>query len=101
MATARILIVEDEIIVGLDIQARLESLGYEILGVEPAAEEAVDKAGEMRPDLVLMDIQLQGEMDGVEAARHIRTRFDIPVIFLTAYADEETLQRAKITEPHG
>ena len=63
--------------------------------------EAVEKAAEMRPDLVLMDIRLKGAMNGVEAAQEIRARFDIPVVYLTALADENTLQRAKVTEPCG
>jgi len=101
MAEVRILIVEDEGIEALDLEYRLESMGYAIQGIVATGEEAVDKAEELRPDLILMDIMLQGEIDGVTAAERIRARLDIPVIFLTAYADEKTLQRAKITEPYG
>lgn len=101
MATARILVVEDEGIVALDIKHRLEGLGYAVPAIAFAGEEAINTAAEIHPDLVLMDIQLKGKMDGVEAAEQIRARFDIPVIYLTAYADEKTLQRAKITEPFG
>ena len=101
MATAKILVVEDEGIVALDIKHRLEGLGYAVPAIAFAGEEAINTAAEIHPDLVLMDIQLKGQMDGVEAAEQLRARFDIPVIYLTAYADEKTLQRAKITEPFG
>jgi diguanylate cyclase (GGDEF)-like protein/PAS domain S-box-containing protein len=101
MKQARILVVEDESIVALDIQDRLESLGYEVPATVASGERAVEQAGALRPDLVLMDIQLQGRMDGVEAADQIRQRFGIPVIYLTANADHPTVQRAKVTEPFG
>lgn len=101
MTQTRILVVEDESVVALDIQGRLTNLGYEVPAVASHGEEAVLKAETLHPDVVLMDIQLKGELDGVEAAALIRTRFDIPVIFLTAYADGVTLQRAKTTESYG
>jgi len=101
MTQAQILIVEDESIVAIDIQHRLKSLGYAVSGVASSGEEALKKVEETRPDLVLMDILLEGAMDGVAAAEHIRARFNIPVVYLTAYADETTLQRAKVTEPYG
>jgi PAS domain S-box-containing protein len=101
MATTLILIVEDESVVALDIQTRLMSLGYAAPAIASTGQEAICRAEKLRPDLVLMDIQLKGEMDGVEAAGQIRTRFDIPVVFLTAYADGPTLERAKITESYG
>jgi diguanylate cyclase (GGDEF)-like protein/PAS domain S-box-containing protein len=101
MTQARILVVEDESIVAADIQDRLESLGYEVPTTVASGEKAVEQAGALRPDLVLMDIQLKGRMDGVEAADHIRQRFGIPVIYLTANADHPTVQRAKVTEPFG
>lgn len=101
MTLTRILVVEDESIVAMDIQDRLESLGYEVLGTVATGERAIEKAETLRPDLVLMDIQLQGEMDGVQAAGEIRRRFGVPVVFLTANADGPTVQRAKITEPFG
>ncbi len=101
MSDAKILIVEDEGIEALDIQQRLISLGYPTPEIVFSGEDAVKKAGEIYPDLVLMDIMLRGEIDGVTAAEQIHARFDIPVIYLTAYADEDTLQRAKITEPYG
>ena len=101
MTQARILVVEDESIVAADIQDRLESLGYEVPATVASGERAVEKAGALRPDLVLMNIQLNGRMDGVEAADQIRQRFGIPVIYLTANADHPTVQRAKVTEPFG
>ena len=101
MTQTRILVVEDESIVALDIQDRLESLGYEVPATVASGEKAIEQAGLLRPDLVLMDIQLQGRMDGVEAADQIRRRFGIPVIYLTANADHPTVQRAKFTEPFG
>jgi PAS domain S-box-containing protein/putative nucleotidyltransferase with HDIG domain len=98
---ARILIVEDEAIVAMDIQNTLESLGYVVPSIVFSGEEAIKKAAETQPDLVLMDIVLKGHVNGVEAAEEIRDRFDIPVVYLTAYADEKTFQRAKIAEPYG
>ena len=101
MAKAQILVVEDEGIVAEEIRSRLESLKYKIPAVAFSGEEAIEKAEEIHPDLVLMDIKLKGSMDGVTAAEQIRARFSIPVVFVTAYADEETLRRAKMTEPYG
>ncbi|GAB1544421.1 hypothetical protein NUACC21_70970 [Scytonema sp. NUACC21] len=101
MADARILIVEDERIVAKDISKRLKNLGYVVVAAVSSGEEAIEKAAETRPDLVLMDIRLKGKMDGIKASEQIRAEFNIPVIFLTAYADEKTLQRAKVTEPFG
>ncbi len=98
---AGILIVEDERIIAEDLRRTLESLGYSVAGIASSGEEAIKKAAETRPDLVLMDIRLQGRMDGTEAASRVRDEFDIPVVYLTAYADEGTLQRARITEPYG
>lgn len=101
MHDVKILIVEDEGIEALDIQHRLISLGYPTPDIAFSGEEAVQKAGEISPDLVLMDIMLPGEIDGITAAELIKACLDIPVIYLTAYADDNTLQRAKITEPNG
>lgn len=98
---ARILVVEDEAIVAMDISAMLRGLGYEIEGPASTGEEAVRLAESERPDLVLMDIMLRGGMDGVEAARRIREATGAPVVYLTAYADESTLLRAKVAEPLG
>ena len=101
MAAKHILVVEDETIVAEDIKNRLEKLGYSVTFVVSSGDEAVEKASESHPDLVLMDIRLEGKMDGIKAARIIHNRFNIPVVYLTAYADDKTLQRAKITEPYG
>ena len=101
MNKGRIMIVEDEGITALSIQRKLETLGYEVPVAVGSGEEAVEQAEQAAPDLVLMDIRLAGEMDGVEAADQIKTQFDIPVVYLTAYADEDTFQRAKVTESFG
>ena len=101
MIKAQILIVEDDGIVAMDIESRLKKLGYSVPGIVNYAEKAIQKVEELKPDLVLMDIVLKGEMDGVEAAEIVRSRFDIPVVFLTAYADEERFERAKLTIPFG
>lgn len=100
MATT-ILVVEDESIVRKDIERSLEKLGYKVVGSADTGEKAVSKALELKPDLALMDIMLKGDMTGIDAAEEIKRHIDIPVIFLTAYADEKTLAKAKITEPHG
>ncbi|MBN3894771.1 MAG: response regulator [Nostoc sp. NOS(2021)] len=101
MTNAKILVVEDEAIVAKDLQYRLIKFGYTVPAIASSGEEAINKAVEISPDLVLMDIKLKGSMDGIEAAQEIYKRLDIPVIYLTAYADENTLERAKITEPFG
>ncbi len=101
MANERILIVEDEKIISLDLQRRLEKFGYEVTGLAATGEEAISLAEKQQPDIVLMDIMLAGETDGIDAAKIINRRFQIPVIFLTAYADEKTLERAKEAEPFG
>lgn len=98
---AKILIVEDESIVALDIQSRLRRLGYLVPAFVATGEDAVAKTAEILPDLILMDIKLRGSMDGIEAARQIKEKHAIPIIYLTAFADETTLQRAKLTEPFG
>jgi two-component system, cell cycle sensor histidine kinase and response regulator CckA len=101
MPEANILIVDDEGIVVMDITARLKSLGYAVAGSAASGAEAMRLVEDTRPDLVLMDIKLVGGADGIETAAQIRTRFDIPIIYVTAYADEATLQRAKVAEPYG
>ncbi|MCU0546570.1 MAG: ATP-binding protein [Oscillatoriaceae cyanobacterium Prado104] len=101
MNPIKILVVEDEVIVAEDIAGRLKKLGYAVAGTVSSGEEAIQKAAETQPDLVLMDIVLKGEMDGVTASEKIRNNTDIPTVFLTAYADEKTLQRAKLTDPFG
>lgn len=97
----KVLVVEDESVVSKDIQESLKGLGYAVCGTASAGEEAIRKAESLHPDLVLMDIVLKGDIDGVEAAETIRSRLHVPVIYLTAYSDEHTLNRAKVTEPSG
>jgi CheY-like chemotaxis protein len=101
MVRARILVVEDERIVANDLRRRLHRLGYTVCAIAASGQEAIVQAAQTHPDIVLMDIVLQGPMDGVEAAEHIRARCHIPVIYLTAYADDHTFQRAKYSEPFG
>ena len=101
MPDVRVLIVEDEIIVARGLEARLHELGYEVSACVSSGEEAIRKAIETEPDLVLMDIHLQTEMDGIEAAEEIHRHIDLPVIYLTAHTDDVTLERAKITAPFG
>lgn len=101
MIHANILIVEDENIVAKDIETRLKKFGYHVFGPVPTGEEAIKKITEESPDLVLMDIRLKGKMDGVETAQFIHQNFNIPIIYITANADEKTLERAKVTDPFG
>lgn len=101
MSQKSLLIVEDEVLVARDIQARLVRMGYEVAGIAYKGTEAIDMALTLRPDLILMDIHLKDEIDGVEAALIIREKYDVPVIFCTAFSNEETLERAKISEPYG
>jgi two-component system, cell cycle sensor histidine kinase and response regulator CckA len=101
MAGTTLLVVEDELVVAEDLRSRLTGLGYEIVGVTGSGDEAVDLALRLRPRLVLMDIRLRGETDGITAAERIRASSDIPVIFLTAYADAATLRRAQVPDPFG
>jgi len=98
MATARILVVEDEAIVAADIKGTLKGLGYDVPAIAFSGEEALRKSEELHPDVVLMDIVLRGQMDGIEAAQEIRERFGIPSIFMTGYS-EELLERLNILQP--
>ncbi len=98
---ASILIVEDEGLIALDLKKRLEQAGYTVQAIVDNAEEALESAERLEPSLILMDIRLHGGVDGVETADRIRKRLHIPVIFVTAHADRETLNRARITEPFG
>lgn len=97
----KILVVEDEFVTGLEIRARLEDLGYEVLDILDTGEEAVKKAGEFLPDIMIMDITLKGEMTGIMAADRIRKEYEIPVIYLTAHSDDATVQKAVHSEPFG
>ncbi|HQK98618.1 MAG TPA: response regulator, partial [Bacteroidia bacterium] len=101
MNKTRILVVEDESIVAKDIQKTLEKLGYEVPATASSAASAYEKLEQIEPDLVFLDIKLKGEEDGIHIAGHIKEKYNIPVIFLTSYVDQETLDRAKVTEPYG
>lgn len=99
--TPRILVVEDEAIVAADIEQQLRSFGYEVVGLASRGERALELAGELLPDLILMDITIKGDIDGIETAKRIRTLAEIPVVFLTAHSDGPTLERAREAEPSG
>jgi two-component system, cell cycle sensor histidine kinase and response regulator CckA len=98
---AAILVVEDERVVARDIEESLLRMGYDVVGTAASADECLERAETQRPDLVLMDIRIEGALDGIETARILRTRYDVPVIYLTAFADEQTVARARETEAHG
>ncbi|MBV9385863.1 MAG: response regulator [Chroococcidiopsidaceae cyanobacterium CP_BM_ER_R8_30] len=98
MKTAKILVVEDESIVAKDLQKRLIRIGHVVPTTASSGEEALSKATEISPDLVLMDIRLKGKMDGVETAKQIQSRFNIPVIYLTGYTDKEISQHTEVTQ---
>lgn len=101
MANERIMIVEDEGIVALHMENSLKKLGYAVPAIVDSGAETIKKAKEFHPDLILMDIILNGDMDGIEASKEIQDLFDIPVVYVTAFADESTLKRAKTTQPFG
>jgi PAS domain S-box-containing protein len=101
MTPARILIVEDDRVVARDIQQQLSRIGHTVVGMTARGEDALALARSAQPELVLMDIRLEGGVDGIEAARQVREECRIPVVFLTAYADDETVRRASLTEPFG
>ncbi|MGZ7118983.1 MAG: response regulator, partial [Methanobacterium sp.] len=101
MSKVKILVVEDEKIVAIDIKRRLENMNYNVPEIISSGEEAIERAFELSPDLVLMDIVLRGDVDGIKAAQVIIDKYNIPVVYLTAYSDEKTLKRAKITGPFG
>lgn len=97
----KIMVVEDEGIVARNIKSRLEMLGYTVPAMVSSGEKVLETARQVRPDLILMDIRLQDRMDGIEAAQQIKQHCNIPVVYLTAYVDEDTIQRAKVTAPYG
>ena len=101
MSEARIMIVEDERIVAEDIKESLENMGYAVTPLARSGEMAIKMVEKYRPDLVLMDIVLKGKMDGIETAKQFRSRFDIPVVYLSAYSGDKIFERAKLTEPFG
>lgn len=102
MANTKVFILEDENIVAKDIEQSLIKLGYEVVGTASSGEKVKELLEEgTRPDIFLMDIMIKGDMTGIEVAEYVKENFSLPVIFLTAYADENTLNKAKITEPYG
>jgi two-component system cell cycle sensor histidine kinase/response regulator CckA len=101
MSSVRVMAVEDERLVARDLNLRLKALGYEVAAIAASAEEGIELVARVRPDVVLMDIRLDGQRDGIEAAQIIRERFDLPVVFATAHADTDTVNRALVTGPFG
>ena len=101
MNRAKILIVEDDQEVAKSLEMRLKKMGFSVVGREDTAETALKRAEELHPDIVLMDIELAGKMDGIQAADHLRKTYHIPVIYLTALCDTKTLERVGATAPYG
>lgn len=101
MSKTKVMVVEDESIVAIDITQRLESLGYEVTATVSSGEKAIEMAEKTVPDIILMDIILKGKIDGIKASEEILKNLNIPVVYLTAYSDEKTLERAKLTRPFG
>ena len=101
MKNSRILVVEDEAIVAMVIKRRLKDLGYIVSGIASTGKDAITKVEGTFPDLVLMDIRLKGDMDGIEATKTIKDRFSLPVVYLTAHSDDITFKKAKETDPDG
>jgi CheY-like chemotaxis protein len=101
MSNLRILIVEDEFFIALDAEDQAKSLGHTVVGIAVSADEAIKLAGQEKPDVVLMDIRLVGEKDGIAAAREIQSRYGIQSIFVTANTDPSTLMQAKAVDPIG
>ena len=101
MEAVKILVVEDEMIVAADIADTLQKCGYEVTGIFPKGERAFESMQSEQPDLVLLDINLRGNWDGIETAQHIQQQYDIPLIFLTANADKQTFERAKAAQPQA
>ena len=101
MEDFKILIVEDELLVSVDLKHILESMDYDVIGSASSGEEAISIAGKTFPDIVLMDIMLKGDLDGIETAVLINNLYDIPIVYLTAYHTSEILERAKKAEPYG
>ena len=97
----KIMIVEDEAVIALRLEQRLTEMGYEVIGTFHSGEAAVENARDFQPDIVLMDIMMPGDLDGIDAAKILREELDIPVIFLTAYSEDKIIERAKLAEPYG
>lgn len=101
LKTVRVLIVEDEYILARNLREGLESLGYQVLGIVDSGEAAIEKAIELRPSIILMDIWIRGELDGIQAAERIWQQLQIPVIYVTGHSDQSTVERATLTSPFG
>ncbi len=101
MAGRKILVVEDEMIISMELSHRLSRSGYEVVGTAASGEDAIKKAFDLSPDLILMDIHIKGELDGIQTAEIIHSNMEVPIVYLTAFSDEKTLERAKLTEPYG
>ena len=101
MVNSNILIVEDDFIVAIDLKQHLEKIGYNVLDITDNGKDAIHKTEEINPDVILMDISLKGDMDGIDAGKQIHEQYDVPLIYLTGYFDEKTLKRANNTEPYG
>lgn len=101
MAKIKILIVENETIVAVDLKKKLEEFGYQVPAITSSGEDAIQKAIETQPDLILMDIKLKSAKEGIETASEIRSLMDVPVLYLTTFASNELLECAKLTEPYG
>ena len=97
----KILIVEDEMIIAANISLQLSTLGYDVTGIVPRGEEALLHIRQNQPDIVLLDIQLKGKLDGIETAQVMQIDYDIPIIYLTANADDDNFNRAKSTHPYA
>lgn len=100
MENSKILIVEDECVIAKDLQNMLKNIGYKLSYIAFSGKGAIDKVNKIQPDLVLMDVKLKEDMDGIETAEQILSHFDIPIIFISALADEYTLERAKKIKPY-
>jgi CheY-like chemotaxis protein len=101
MKYSKILIVEDEFIVATDLKHQLEKMGHDVVGIEGDGEGAIRKAVETEPDLILIDINLKGDLDGIDTAQQLKDIYEVPFIYLSGNSDTTTLERAKITEPSG
>ena len=97
----QILVVEDEIVVASEIKLRLENMGYQVVGIVNNGIAAISKARDLKPDIILMDITLKGDMTGLEATREISSFSDVPIIFVTAHSDKTTLENARAASAHG
>ena len=95
------MVVEDEVVIAMRLQQRLASMGFDITGIVYSGEEAVETARRLRPDLILMDIMIPGKLDGIAAAKIVKAELDIPVVFLTAFSEDNIIERARQAEPYG